>query len=148
MLVTTVPLSLLSSANLLRVHSILLSMSLIKILSSIGLSTDPPRGQCPTWHWSLSAHWHSPVDHYSLDITILPMNPLNSPPIKPTSLQFREGCCRGPCQSLTQVQTDGTHSSSLVHGCSHCMIECHLVFQARLTLSRAMLAASNHHAVL
>ncbi|KAK4810857.1 hypothetical protein QYF61_008829 [Mycteria americana] len=38
--VSTAPLSLVSSANLLRVHSISLSMSLMKILNSTGPSTD------------------------------------------------------------------------------------------------------------
>ncbi|KAK4810863.1 hypothetical protein QYF61_008835 [Mycteria americana] len=67
--VSTAPLSLVSSANLLRVHSISLSMSLMKILNSTG----------PT------------VDRYPLDATIQPIPyPLNSPPIKSISLQFRE----------------------------------------------------------
>ncbi|KAK4814241.1 LOW QUALITY PROTEIN: hypothetical protein QYF61_012737 [Mycteria americana] len=39
--VSTAPHSLVSSANLLRVHSISLSMSLMKILNSTGPSTDP-----------------------------------------------------------------------------------------------------------
>ncbi|KAK4831119.1 LOW QUALITY PROTEIN: hypothetical protein QYF61_015422 [Mycteria americana] len=67
--VSTTPLSLVSSANLLRVHSISLSVSLMKILNSTG----------PT------------VDCYPLDAAIQPIPyPLNSPPIKSTSLQFRE----------------------------------------------------------
>ncbi|KAK4818807.1 hypothetical protein QYF61_019736 [Mycteria americana] len=39
--VSTAPLSMMSSSNLLRVHSIPLSMPLMKILNSIGPSTDP-----------------------------------------------------------------------------------------------------------
>jgi len=39
--VLTTPLSFVSSANLLRVHLILLSISLIKILDSIGPNTNP-----------------------------------------------------------------------------------------------------------
>ncbi|KAK4826465.1 hypothetical protein QYF61_009192, partial [Mycteria americana] len=66
---STAPLSLVSSANLLKVHLISLSMSLMKILNSTG----------PT------------VDLYPLDETIQPIPyPLNSPPIKSIFLQFRE----------------------------------------------------------
>ncbi|KAK4818676.1 hypothetical protein QYF61_017421 [Mycteria americana] len=66
---STAPLCLVLSENLLRVHLISLSMSLMKILNSTG----------PT------------VDCYPLDVTIQPIPyPLNSPPIKSVSLQFRE----------------------------------------------------------
>ncbi|KAK4832304.1 LOW QUALITY PROTEIN: hypothetical protein QYF61_021703, partial [Mycteria americana] len=42
-----------------------------------------------THHLSPSEHWA--VDHYLLDVTIQPVpHPLNSPPIKSISLQFRE----------------------------------------------------------
>ncbi|KAK4827087.1 LOW QUALITY PROTEIN: hypothetical protein QYF61_014189 [Mycteria americana] len=84
--VSTAPLSLMSSANLLRVHSIPLSMSLMKILNSTG----------PT------------IDHYPLDATIQPIPyPLNSPPIKSISLQFREKDVVGDhVKGFTEVQID------------------------------------------
>ncbi|KAK4813629.1 hypothetical protein QYF61_014389, partial [Mycteria americana] len=66
---STAPLSLVSSANLLSVHLISLSMSLMKTLNSTG----------PT------------IDRYPLDATIQTIPcPLNGPPIKSISLQFRE----------------------------------------------------------
>ncbi|KAK4807049.1 hypothetical protein QYF61_018390 [Mycteria americana] len=86
--ISTAPLSLVSSANLLRVHSIPLSMSLMKVLNIIG----------PT------------VDHYPLDATIqLIPHPLNSPSIKSISLQFREKDVVGDhVKGLTEVQSPRT----------------------------------------
>ncbi|KAK4818489.1 hypothetical protein QYF61_014219 [Mycteria americana] len=94
--VSTAPLSLVSSANLLRVHSILLSMSLMKILNSTG----------PT------------IVHYPLDATIQPIPyPLNSPPIKSVPLQFREKdvirLLRAPSNLTWNVARDGASTTSL-----------------------------------
>ncbi|KAK4825966.1 hypothetical protein QYF61_003535 [Mycteria americana] len=91
--VSTAPLSLVSSANLLRVHSIPLSMSLMKILNSTG----------PT------------IDHYPLDTIIQTIpHPPNSPPIKSISLLFTEKDVVGDqVKGLTEVQIDDIRCSSL-----------------------------------
>jgi len=45
-------------------------------------------------------------------------------------------------EGFTGVQTDHIHSSSLVHQCSHSIIESHKVGQAGLALGEAMLTVS------
>ncbi|KAK4815602.1 hypothetical protein QYF61_004817 [Mycteria americana] len=77
--VSTTPLSLVSSANLLRVHSIPLSVSVTKC--------GPLRD--PTHHWSPPGH--RAVDHNSLSATIQPIPyPPSSPSVKSMSLNFRD----------------------------------------------------------
>ncbi|KAK4811059.1 hypothetical protein QYF61_016345, partial [Mycteria americana] len=76
--VSTRPLSLVSSTNLLRVHSIPLSMSPTKI---------PLRDT--TCHWSPPGH--RAVDRNSLSVTIQPIPyPLSGPLVESMSLNFRD----------------------------------------------------------
>lgn len=82
---STAPLNLVSSANFLRVYLISLSMSLMKILTRTGPSTD-------SWGTALvtDIHWH--LSHWLLppDATIQPIPyPPNSPTMGSISLQFR-----------------------------------------------------------
>ena len=77
--VSTAVLSSVSSANLLRVHVIPLSMTLIKMLKSIGPKTSPLR--------DITCDWpplrHRTIDHNPLTATSQPvLNPLNSPSFK------------------------------------------------------------------
>ena len=78
-----------------------------------------------TCHWHPFGHWT--VGHYSLDATIQTIPyPLNSPPIKSISLQFRKKDVVGNhVKGLTEIQMDDIHSSSLVHSGSHFITEGH-----------------------
>ncbi|KAK4818440.1 hypothetical protein QYF61_013127 [Mycteria americana] len=97
----TTPHSLVSLANLLRVHSIPLSVSLMKILSSTG----------PT------------IDHYPLDATIQPIpHPLNSPPIKSISLQFKMAFSRHQLEAAStagHLPLDQVAQSPIQPGLEH-----------------------------
>ncbi|KAK4818403.1 hypothetical protein QYF61_012324 [Mycteria americana] len=109
---STVPLSLVLSANLLRVHSIPLPMSLMKILNSIG----------PT------------IDRYPLDATIQTIpHPPNSPPIKSVSLQFREKDVVGAhVKGLTEVQIDDILGGTLLPQSPYCGPSTREVWEERL----------------
>ena len=67
------------------------------------------------------------TDYNSLDTDIqLITYPCKTPSVKPISLQFSGKNVMWVCvKGLTQVQEDGMCRSSLVHWCSHCIIEGH-----------------------
>ncbi|KAK4827398.1 LOW QUALITY PROTEIN: hypothetical protein QYF61_017803 [Mycteria americana] len=70
-------------------------------------------------HWSQYGPLRNTtsVDHFPLDVTIQPIpHPLNSPPIKSLSLQFRKKDVVGDrVKGLIEVQIDNIRSSSLIH---------------------------------
>lgn len=109
--VLTVPLSLASPTIFLRAHSIALSMSLMKILSTLVPIQTPRDSTC---HRSPSRH--RAFDHYCLDATIqsLPYPP-NRAFFKSISLQVREKYVVAHyvyVKGLTEVQRDNTSSSA------------------------------------
>lgn len=72
---------LVSSANFLRVHSSVLSSSLIKILKSTLPEMDP------THHWSPPVS--KAIDHNTMAVTVQPiLYPPNSPPFKSVNVQY------------------------------------------------------------
>lgn len=96
--VPTASLSLVSSANLLGIHLISLSMSWIKMFKNTGLK------MCPEGHHSsLPVPGHRASDHSPLTVTTQPiLYPLNCPPFKSLSIQFRSESypdlsCLGSC---------------------------------------------------
>ena len=112
--VLTAPHNLVSSANFLRVHSIPLSMSLIKILKSICPSND-------SWETSFITDFHPNIDHHFLDSILQPvLHLLSSSPIKSLSFQFREkDIVVYHVKDLTEVQIDDICCSYLAHWCSY-----------------------------
>ena len=113
--VSTAPLSLVSSANLLKVHRISFSRSLMKMLNCTGPWSQYRPLRETACHLSTSGH--RAIDHYPLDAIIqpIPCAP-NSPPIKSIFLQSREEDVVGDCvKGLTKVQISNIHSSALVH---------------------------------
>ena len=118
-----VPLSLVTSANLLRLHSISPSTSLMKMLNNTGPSTDP-------WRTSLVTGLHldvEPLTVNSLEAAIQPVPyPSNSSPIKSISLQFRGKNAGGNIsKALTEIQVGDISSPSLIHWCCHSTIKGH-----------------------
>ena len=78
--VLTTPLSLVSSANLLRVHSMPLSMSLIRMLKSTGPRTDPwgtllVPGLHPDTDPLIKTLWLCPASQFLIHWTVHPSNP-------------------------------------------------------------------------
>ncbi|KAK4820330.1 hypothetical protein QYF61_023563 [Mycteria americana] len=76
--------------------------------SQYGPLTDTTRHRSPSGHGA--------VDHCCLDVTIQPIpHPLNSPPIKSLSLQFREKDVVGDrVEGLMEVQIDDIQASSVI----------------------------------
>ena len=117
--VSTVPFSLVSSANLLRVHSILLSHWLKYEKTPVPVRTSEVHHLSPVSFWT-SSHWPLPsgCDHQT--IFLVAKQSTHQTHISPNE---REGCCGGLCQRLYR-HPDRQHSSSfLVHWCSHTIIE-------------------------
>jgi len=88
-----IPSFLLSSVNLLRVHSIPSSMLLMKMLKSTGPKTDP-------WGTPLVTSLHLDIEPSvtTLSVTFQPVpHPPGGPPIKSTSLQFGDKLESSPC---------------------------------------------------
>lgn len=86
-----VPLSLVSPPNFLRLHSISLFITLIKILDSILPNMDPEEHFLLTSSMELltEALWIWPPSQYLLHLTIHPSN---------LYLANLQGCCWSPCQ--------------------------------------------------
>lgn len=122
-------LSLMSSANLLRLQSILLSMALMKS------QYRPMRNT--TYQWFSSRHWA--VDRYPLDVTIQPIfYPLGSLPIKSKCLQFGDKDTKGSCvKAVTDDQVDDMNILFLVRWCSQSIIEGHQIGEAGLPLMKS-----------
>ena len=114
-----------------------LSMSLKKMLKSTGPKTDP----CDT-----ACDWHRTIDHNPLVASSQPIpNPLNSPSIKSTLLQFGEkDMVSDRVKGLAEVQVDDIHCPSPIHRSRHSIVEGHQIGQARSVLVEATLAVSNH----
>ncbi|PKU44713.1 hypothetical protein llap_4987 [Limosa lapponica baueri] len=96
----------LGTANLLRVHSIPLSMSLVKILNHTGPSTNPSGTPL--------------ITDLHLDIELLTIqrfpHPPNRPSTKSISHQFKEkNIVWDRVKGLIEIQIDDTCSSSFVH---------------------------------
>lgn len=102
-----------SSATLLRVHLIPLSVSLIKTLNNIIPNTNP-------WGTPLITDLH-PLSQWPLDATIQPIpHSLNRLPIKYISPQFREkSIMENQVKGYTEIQMDGIHGFSLAHWHRH-----------------------------
>ena len=110
--VLTASLSLVSSANQLRVCSIPVSMSLTNMLKQCRSeynSWEKPHHWCPLGHWA--------VGHSSLSATIQPNPyPPNGPSIKSMSLQFRDkDVMWDSVKWFAQVQIDDDSCSSFIH---------------------------------
>jgi len=111
---SSAPLSSVSSADLLRVHSIPSSISLIK------KSQDRPQ-------WDTIHHQpppgHRTIDHNPLAVTFqpIPYSP-NSPPLKSMSLQFRDKV-RDHDKGLAELQVDDIRCLLFVHQCCHSIME-------------------------
>jgi len=70
---------------------------------------------------------HRAIDHNALAVAMQPIiYPLNSPPFKSTSLQFRDKNVVGD-RILAQVQVDDTIFLSFVHQCHPSIIESHQI---------------------
>ena len=138
--ISTAPLTLVSYANLLRMHSIPL---------------------CHWWRYSIvrsqygplrdtTCYWfpfgHRAIYGSSLDATIQPISyPSHSPFIKSISLPFRGNNVVGDhIKGLTDVQEDGISHSSLVHWCNHFTVEGHLDNQSQFAYGEAMFAGLSH----
>lgn len=136
----TTPHSWVLLANLLRVHSIPLSMSPTKMLNrSVYWSL-----RNLTHHWSPLGHW--PVYCNSLIVTIQPIPyPQNGPSIKSSSHQLRQkDVMWDNVKCFAQVQVGNVSCSSLIHPCCNPSIEgCHIC-KASFAISEAMLAVTNH----
>ena len=97
------------------------------------------------WRTPLFTGFRLDIDYNSLDMDIQPNPyPSNSLSIKPVSLQFRGKNVVGDLKGLTEVQSDDINSSSLVHWCSHSIVEGHQVSQAQFAFDEAMLTVPNH----
>ena len=101
---STAPHSLVSSVNLLRVHAILLSMSLMKILSSICLSTDP-------WETPPVTGFHFDIELFTRTLCMQPsiqfLYSSNSQSVEPISLQFSSKILWGSVsKGLAEVYVD------------------------------------------
>ena len=144
-ILSPVPLSLVSSANLLRVHLSSLSISLIKTLKSTSPKTCPWRGTTYDQH---------PPEQRAID-----SNPLatiietiiyqpNSPAFKSISLQFRDkNVVQYHLKGLAQVQVDDISCSFFVHWRCHSFIG-HQIGQARPAFAEAVLTVSDHLHIL
>lgn len=145
---STVPHRLVSSANLMMMHSIPLSVSLMKILKCISLSTDP-------WWMPFVNDLHPDTEPLT---TILWVQLCNLFLIHQTShLQnpylhifpiWRKGCYGGLCQRH-YLSPNGWHQwlfpCSLMQG--YAIIKSHKVGQAALALGEAMLIVPYRHPV-
>jgi len=111
--VSATTLSLVSSTNLLRVHSSPSSMSLMKTVKSTGPKTDPLGD---------TAHHRSPPGHSAIQLNPLSMAfqptsyPSNSPLYKSISLQFKDqDVMEDHVKGLAQVQVDDIGGLPFVH---------------------------------
>ncbi|KAK4818851.1 LOW QUALITY PROTEIN: hypothetical protein QYF61_020070 [Mycteria americana] len=98
-------------------------------------------------HWSQYGPLRdtTPIDRYPLDVTIQPIPyPLNSPPIKSVSLQFREKDVVGDCvKGFTEVQIDDTHRfTELRFGLSLPTQKSHVVGRVMTMTQRNSLASN------
>ena len=114
-ILSSAPLSLVSSANLLKIHSILLSRSLIKMLKSTGRRLDEPLRD--TIHDG-PPPGHRAIDNSPLATTIQSIPyPSNSPVFKSIYLQLRDkNVVQDHVKGLAQVQVDDI-SCPFVHQC-------------------------------
>ncbi|NXX26818.1 F120B protein, partial [Nicator chloris] len=107
------PHSLGSPADLLREHSVPLSVFLAEMLNSAGPSTDP---EDTTSHWPPLAH--RAIDHNSFSTTIQPVpHPPGAPSVKSMPLQFRD-------KDLAKEQHIQSENYSIFNILSHGEIEC------------------------
>jgi len=139
--VSTAPHSMVSSAILLRVHSITSSMPLIKMLE----------------YWSQDRHLvdttclyaqveTADIDHNALAVTIQPIHyPPNSLYFKSISLQLREkDVLREHVKDLAEVQVDDIHCLPFIHQYHHSITESHQIGQAQPSLGEAILSWITH----
>lgn len=77
-----------------------------------------------------------------LDLLLLVAYPLSGPSIKPMSLHFRDKAVVQDCVKLCTSPGRLCQSLSFIHLCSP-IRESHQIYQARFTLSEAMLAVSS-----
>ena len=139
--VLAAPLSLVSSANLLRVQSMPSCVidedvegqqSQARPLGDAACDRPPPRHR--TIYHNPSAETGQPV-----------LNPSNTSSFKSIPLQFREkDVVRDHVKCLAEVQVDDIHCPSPVYRCWHSIIEGHQTGQERSALGEAMLAVSDH----
>jgi len=134
--------SLVSLANLLRVHSIPLSMSPTKILNIVGPITDHLRNT--TRHCSPLGH--RAINCSTLSATIQQTSyPQSGPSVKCMYLQFRDKDVMWHCiKCSAQVQVDDIICLFLIHQYSNAILEGQQVCQAWFAHSEAMLAVTNH----
>ena len=118
--VSSAPLSLVPSENVLRVHSISLSMSLIKVLKSTGPKTDP-------WGTLLVTSLYLGIELLTatLCVAIQPIPyPPSGPPIISISLHFGDkDVMWNHVKGLTEGQVDDIGWSSFVNWCRHSITE-------------------------
>ena len=139
-IVSNAPHSLVSTANLLRTHSIPLSISLIKMIKS----TNP--GQIPgRHHSSLASTW----TYEYLPLQSGCNHPTNYLSTKYSTLQihispiWRQWFVVGPCQRPCAIQAGNINCRSFFCQCHHFIIESHQIGQAWSALGEAMLSVSD-----
>ncbi|KAJ7405211.1 hypothetical protein BTVI_69704 [Pitangus sulphuratus] len=130
------PHSLVSPANMLRVHSVSLSTSPTKMLNSASLNTDP-RGT------SLVTGLHLDFETFQFHHPAIP-SPARGPPIKSMSLQFRDkDVMQDSAKCFVQVQGDDISYFNIIHQCCNPALEGHQICQTKFALSEAILAVAN-----
>ena len=131
--------------QVLRVHSIPLCMSLIKILKEHQYQARHLRNT--THDWPLPGH--RAIDSNPMATIIQPiLYPPNNPAFKSISLQFRDKDVVWDHNDLAQVQVDDNSCPSFVHWWCHFIIEGHQIGEAWSALTKAVLAASDHLHIL
>ena len=144
--VSSAPPNLVSSIDVLRVHSIPLSLSLMKMLNSIGPCTDP-RGT------PLVTSLHLDIDPLTTTLWMWPSNQfLIHRTVHPSNLYFpnlqRQWCCGGPCLRLYRW-AGRWHSFLFRCPLMQSLYQRKpLVWSGRTSFSEAVLAALNHLPVL
>ena len=134
--------SLVSSANLLRVHSVPLSVFLTKMLNNTGPYTDP-------WGMPLITGFHLDIEPFITTFWVQPSSQflifcVIYPSIKSMSLQFKDKDFMWDSVTCSaQVQVDDVCCCSLIHQCSNPIIEGHQICQAQFALTEAMLAVTS-----
>jgi len=123
-IVSTAPLNLVSSVNLLRVHYV--------------FNTDVEEHWCQDGPLGKTTHDQPPPGHRATDNNSLAATiqstpyPPNSLPFKTIPLQFRgKDVACDHVEGLAQVQVDDSTSLPFVHWCHHSIVEGHQMGQAQ-----------------
>jgi len=139
--VSIASLSLVSSANLLRLHFIQLSISPTKLLNNTSPRTNPcgtaTHHQSPldTEHWLQLSECNHPGNSLSSKRSI---HQINFSPI------WQPGCHVGQCQTLCTSPSSWRQLLSFNHQCYNSIIKGYQACQAWLALGEATAVTTNH----